>query len=392
MHWLKLQMPDAKELAKRAEDVRSVFPDIDPHQDIELLAAEHGLTAGAIVPLAGVEHGRLRGVAVFTVADTAFGPGAGPITLLRLPSRQFNLLGGPVVRPPEDRATIVSCLQTLADQLPANGVVHLSAVPAQSVLHDVLCDRANDIHRTFHVLPWGRETLHCSIDWPGSFDGYLASLGKVSRKDLRRSRKALFEDPTRICEVSRFAHADEVAAFMRDAVPISDKTYQKLELGLGLAHDGGAECAIRLAASRGAFAGYILYIDKQPVAFEYALVRGDTITMKQAGYDPAWAHGQVGSVLFVEIMRDLDQRHPKLRRIDLMPGLNLFKLRVTNRHILARHFYLLPRNRAGFLRYFALRSRATLESWTSSLLGRSRSDGFQKYIDLARSGGDASKS
>lgn len=386
MTWCIEKPADAAALRRLSSEIRESFPGLDANRDPEWWATEKGWPEREFVFLVDRADEKVRGHALLSVTRTTLDYAFGPIVLRRVPVRQVNLFQNVAVGSSAERKMVSSCLDAIAEIVPRNGVFHLGAVPVESELYRQLVDPSGAAGRRFYVLPWGDETLLCRIRWDGDFDAYLGSLSKVSRKELRRNMRALFEDPSIRAEVRSFRSPKDVDVFLRDAVPVSDKTYQKRLLELGLSYGDSVERSIRLAADRGGFLGCILYIDDVPVAFEYGFVWGGVCVMKQAGYDPAWAHRQVGSVLFASFIRKLGELGIRVSSFDLMPGLNLFKLRTANERAVIQHFHLFPRTTLGAVRYYSLAVLHRTAAVARRLLGRkSDKDACYRKSDGRRS-------
>lgn len=371
-----------------AQQVRASFSRLDMNYDPEWLSVAHGWPGHGILFVADHGAGRFHGVAAFLASKTTLNYALGPFVLWRMPIRQLKLYQGVICERTADPETLGGCFAELFDAM-GRGVVFAGAVPLGSALHRQIEEPSSLLRRYFHVLPWGGESVHCRVRWEGSVEKYLASIGKKSAKELQRNSKTLFGDPSLICKVRRFQSPDEIETFLQDGVAISDKTYQKRDLGLGIARGGAAERLMRFAAERGAFFGYILYINGAPAAFRYSFKCGDTCTMKQTGYDPAWADRQVGSVLFLETLRDFERAGLGVDWLDFMPDITLFKLRTTNEKRRIRHYYLFKRTPVGAAQYLTLKMTDAL-SRAAGRFGKGRGDSeIEKY--LARSKEDAGK-
>lgn len=364
--WRRVEPENPAVLRQLAAEVRLAFPDLDAIRDLEWMAVGHGWPERELLVLVDRSGGTVTGFVALSIADTLLDYAVGPLVLRRQPVRQISLYQDIAVEGSDCKGSVEACLGTLSTLVPLDAVLRLGAVPVGSELHKQLTDPSSTAHRLFHVLPWGDETQHCRIRWTGNFEDYLASLGKVSRKELRRNTRALLNDPSLKCEVRRFQTASDVDVFLRDGIAVSDKTYQKRDLGLGLSLGGDVERSIRLATDLGGFFGCILYIDDVPVAFEYGFIWGGVCVMKQAGYDPAWAERSVGSVLFTAFVGELAELGVQVRWLDLVPGVSVFKLRTTNEKLAIRSFYLFPRSYAGAGRCLTLAATA----WASRV-GRS---------------------
>jgi CelD/BcsL family acetyltransferase involved in cellulose biosynthesis len=197
--------------------------------------------------------------------------------------------------------------------------------------------------------------LHCKIDWTGSVEAYLASLGPDSRRNFKRYDKKLFASVELRAEVKRFQDPNEIDRFLDDGIKVSDKTYQKNLLGLGLTRGGPTERRIRFAAERRSFIGHILYLNDEPVAFHLGYLFEESFFAVQMGYDPAHSSHQPGAVLFLHVLHDLERLRLPVRVIDCLAGVTDFKLRTTNRKEPIQNYYLFQRTMRGFAMYASLR-------------------------------------
>jgi hypothetical protein len=307
-----------------------------------------------LLVLADREDHRVVGLLMANIAPATLDYGLGGLTFFRLPVTQCTMHPGPIsARQGSEGDLISGCLTTLADALPRGAVVYANAVPVESALHHLL--QSLGIARShFHVLAWGGESAHCSAVWTGSVETYLKSIGKDSRKDLKKCAKKLLEDPTVQCRLKAFKTIDDIDEFMSECVRVSDKTYQKKELGLGVSRGGWEEAKIRFAAERGGFLGYILYIDNEPCAFQYCFVKDGICALVQTGYDPAHAARQVGSVLFYLMLCELERAKEPVEELDFGPHSSAFKARTANRKRRVRNYYLFRRTWIGALQFVSL--------------------------------------
>lgn len=384
--WEKMEFSSTGEIQAFADEARAAFCRLDMNHDVEWLATAHGWPQNELLVMSDREGSALKGIATFLVSRAPLVYSLGSLVLARQSVRQLKLFQG-MTSSHRDRASAIDkCLNALSKVIAGSDVIFIGAIPIGSELHQVLRDRHSLARRAFHILPWGGETQHCRIRWSGNYEQYLASLGKVTRKDLRRSSRALFSNPSLKCEVRRFQTPHDVETFLSDGIEISDKTYQKRDLGLGIRRGDAVERVIRFAAARNAFLGYILYINGAPAAFEYAFVCGGTCTMKQAGYDPVWARHHIGSVLFCEVLRDFERIGLAADRLDLMPDINLFKLRTTNEKAQIQHAYLFPKTLTGTVRFAALSLIDAVSRAIRPLIKRARGDELDRYLARASRG------
>lgn len=373
MMWRREEPADLDALRTLAAEIRQSFPDLDSGRDLEWVAVGHGWPGRDLAILVARENGKVVGFVALPVNDEPIDLSLGPVRLFRTAVKHHRLIQDIAVAAAEREAATQGCLDLLSTLVRRDGVVLAHAVPVDSLLHRVLTTR-HGLRLPFRVLRWGGEKLSCRIAWTGDYETYLASLGKVSRKELRRNARALLGDAAMACEVRVYRTPAEAEIFLQHGMLVSEKTYQRRDLGLGLFAGGNAERAIRFAASVDALRGCILYINGAPVAFEYGFIWAGVCAMRQAGYDPAWARSQVGSVLFSEFIRGCESEERPIHTFDLMPGLNLFKLRTTNEKIRIQHFRLFPRSVIGTARYAAIAGLFTLTRLARRLLGRQDHD------------------
>jgi hypothetical protein len=382
-HWQKEEIADPSALRGLADEARVVFSDINTTLDIEWVAVGHDWPKSPMLVLSSRVDGKISGLVGLAISEAPLVYSFGPITFLKPTVAHYKFEQYLVSNHADHAQSIGACFETLFQAMPGGSVVFAGAVPIGSELHRQLLDGASPLRRRFHALAWGGESVHCRTRWEGSVDKYLASIGKKSGKELLRNSKALLGDPALKCEVRRFQSPEELEVFLRDGSSLSDKTWQKQDFGQGIAYGGPVERVLRFAAAEGAFHGYILYIDGVPAAFRYGLKLGNTITMKQIGHDPIWSERQIGSVLFLEVMRDFERIKLPVKWLDFTPAISLFKLRTTNDRRKIRHYYLFKRTPLGTLQYVTLRATDWLSRAIGSRLKKRKEGELEKYLARA---------
>lgn len=349
-----IALADAGAVARCAAAVGSRFAITEVNHDVEWLNAGRAPDEELLVVSAGDEGAPLAFMPV-KASSAVIAYTAGRSTILKWNVRQFSVVQGPLTNGPDIRAAYSKILRALARALPANGAVFISAAqcdgPFAALLDDVSAPLLND----FHVFKWGAENWHCKIDWTGKVEAYLASLGADSRRNFKRYEKKLFANSEMRAEVRRFQTPSDIDLFLHDGVKVSDKTYQKSLLGLGLARGGPTERRIRFAAERQGFLGHILYLQGEPAAFHLGYLFGETFFAVQMGYDPSHSTHQPGAVLFFHVLQDVERLRLPVRVIDCLAGVTDFKLRTTNRKERVQNYYLFPRTTRGFATYASLR-------------------------------------
>lgn len=312
--------------------------------------------------------GQLSSAVVLPAPISTLDYALGPWTFFRWPIRKFQIYRGPLSQ--ADARSWQDMLKVFAANMPRWSACFVSAVPVDSSICNAMQDSGGDIRRHYFVLPWGKVQPHCRIKWEGSTESYLSTLGRESRRNLRRYSKQLFDDDAIRCRVRRFEREDDLCVFLRDASCVFANSYQSRVPGLRLTQDSTEAVQIATAARHQAFLGHVLYIDDEPAAFHHGVVIGDCYFVLQMAYDERWARRQVGGALFLAVLKDIELRGPKVRFLDYMGGVTLFKLRTTNEKTQTQSFYLFPRSVAGALQYGTLRAVNSVSQFAGAALAR----------------------
>lgn len=137
------------------------------------------------------------------------------------------------------------------------------------------------------------------------FEHWLGTLSSKSRSTLKRKVKKLAERSGGTLDLRCYRTAAEVDEFYRHARAVSALTYQERLLRSGLPEGEAALSAMRELAKRDAMRGWVLFLDRRPVAYLYAPADGPTLIYAHLGYDPEVADLSPGTVLQFEAMREL---------------------------------------------------------------------------------------
>jgi Acetyltransferase (GNAT) domain len=381
--WQREVLADLPALHVFAEQARAAFPDLDTIRDAEWIGVAHDWPSNPMLVLSSRAGGELLGVAALAISKAPLVYSFGPIVFLKPVVTHYKLEHDLVCRHGDRVQSIGDCFDALFDAMPDGSVVFAGAVSIESQLYEQFLDPNSTLRRKFHVLAWGGESMHCRIRWEGSVEKYMATIGKKSSKELRRNAKALFGDPSLKCDFRRFQTPDEAEVFLRDGASLSDKTWQKREFQQGIALDSTVGRVIRFAAAHGDFIGYIIYINGAPAAFRYGFKCGTTLTLKQIGHDPAWSARQIGTVMFFEVLCDLERIKLPVVCLDFTPMLNLFKLRTANDRRRIRHFYMFKRTLLGTLQYTTVKATDSLSRAIGSLIKKPKEGELEKYLARA---------
>ncbi|MCE9524343.1 MAG: GNAT family N-acetyltransferase, partial [Alphaproteobacteria bacterium] len=220
-------------------------------------------------------------------------------------------------------------------------------IPHSSAFHVELHDKNSALRSRFFVVPHGPTYLRCRIRWDGSFENYLNSLSKVTRKDLRRTLKNSEPEVGAGLRIVRFTQLAKIDEFFRQAGKVADKTYQAKLLGLGLTQNTGLRQTLTHAARSGRFLGHILYVGDEPAAFHCGYIHGTCFYMTDGGYDPRWSKAQLGSFIFLKVLQDIETQKDPVTVLDYLYGDSTYKKRTSNVVEPERHYYLIRKSVSG---------------------------------------------
>jgi len=368
--WAIEDFNNIRRIATISGAARAHLPLDDSSQDLEWLALTVDDPQKELLVLSDSDDERLVGIAPFRVSSAAIAVSVGPLAFYSTHVRRYSTLKEPLTIREDRRAALSACLQSLAASLPRRGVVYFEAVPEGSDLHRVLDDRSSGIRARFHVMPWGPQYEHYKIKWEGKVDTYLQSLSSKNRYNMKRPAQKLASDKSLRIILKRFQRPTDVDTFLDDGIKVSEKTYQSRKLGAGLSRGGNREKILRYAAERGSFLGHVLYINDEPVAFQFALVHARTFYGIEMGYDPAWAQHHVGNVLFFRMLEDIEKSGDDIRLIDMLTYDSVFKHRSANLRVPAQNYYLFPRTWTGRSIYLPVAAAMSLKTAGTRLVDR----------------------
>lgn len=192
-----------------------------------------------------------------------------------------------------------------------------------------------------HILGGFQAYQRYYIEMEGrSYQDYLAGFSSKTRSTLNRKHRKLAERSGGALDMREFNRADQVEAFMADAVPLSRRTYQTRLLDAGLPEGDEAIAGMKALAAQDRIRAYILYLDGQPVSYLYLPVGEGIVTYAYLGYDPDHAHLSVGTVLQMEALQRLfaEQRY---RYFDFTEGQGAHKQMFGTACVAACSFFML---------------------------------------------------
>ncbi|MCC6916652.1 GNAT family N-acetyltransferase [Nitrosomonas sp.] len=197
------------------------------------------------------------------------------------------------------------------------------------------------LQKKYQIFPSGKAYHRRLIALPKSFEEYIQNLGYGTRKEVRRALRRLEQDPEITINHHIFTTPEDVLEFLPLAQQVSDKTYQRNLLGLGIRDDIETRHVLTSAAENGWFQSYLLICNQEPVAFQHGYIYGGIYYAEQTGYDPAWGDKSVGTI--VQIYRIRDLIGCGVTRLDFLYGDNERKRSLSNMYRIEQNFYLVPR-------------------------------------------------
>lgn len=202
--------------------------------------------------------------------------------------------------------------------------VALDFVPVDSGMFEVVRDLANPWLRNH----FARANLHWQVKLAGSYNDYLGTLSKNTRKKLRKFANRINRDLGDSLSIRHLSQPDELDEILNAMEGVAVKTYQR-GLGVGFKNDEETRRGMELALSQGCAHTYVLYVDGKPAAFDTGARCGDTIYLNAGGYDPDYASYSLGTFL---LNRQIEEacENPAVRAIDFGLGDSSYKERFCN--------------------------------------------------------------
>ena len=179
--------------------------------------------------------------------------------------------------------------------LPSDRALFLKSVPERLALKSSGLTESMLVYCFYHYdRSW--------VATEGSFDNYLSSFSRTSRKGLKRRLKKLTDLSGGRLDIRRFDRSDCMGAFHSDARGVSAKTFQERLMAEGLpTNEAFLDDMMRLA-SGGRCYGSILYLDDQPISYLYCERRSPGWLATYGGFDPAYAGLSPGTVHLLSVL------------------------------------------------------------------------------------------
>jgi CelD/BcsL family acetyltransferase involved in cellulose biosynthesis len=181
--------------------------------------------------------------------------------------------------------------------------------------------------------------VHYFIEIQQSWEAYISKFTGKSRQNLRRSVKRFTERQQGGDGVELMTTPADMARFHREALRISEQTYQHKLLKCGLPADEAFVTHLDKLARDGKARGYLLNDGELPVAYAWCSMSGDVLKYEVVGYLPECADLSPGTVLLYHIIEDAHSI-PNCRFLDFGPGEAVYKSMFANRKVEYVDLYL----------------------------------------------------
>jgi CelD/BcsL family acetyltransferase involved in cellulose biosynthesis len=210
---------------------------------------------------------------------------------------------------------------------------------------------------------------HCYIDLGTSFEDYQKKFSSKTRSTINRKIRKFTEHCGGTLKWHSYRSPDEVPAFFALARAVSKLTYQEKLLDAGLPDTPEFMERARALAADGQLRAYVLFDGERPVSYLYCPVQNDIAIYAYLGYDPAYMHLSVGTVLQWLALEEMFNEG-NLRYFDFTEGQSDHKRLFATHQRQCAHMFLVRatlRN-AAIVRSHALMNR--FSGWTGQLLDR----------------------
>jgi Acetyltransferase (GNAT) domain len=315
-------------VASTAADIEKLRPfwsqlNYNPESDLDfvtMLASSRPEIAGLHILVASEKD---QPVAIFVgrVEDAVVNLKLGYFKLLSLRLRQLVFVRDGFLGECTERVTG----PMIAHMVKASGggrrdVSVLCNIPADSSLNVSIRKRCPFLRRAFSV----RRIEHWKGSVPETYEAFLAARGRKHRGHFRRLFKHFEAEFGGKIRYATFTKVEEVEPFCKAAEEIAQNTYQR-GLNAGFADNEENRRRLTLAAQKGWFRGYVVFVDDKPLAFWGGENVKDVMYVAWTGYNPAYRKFELGTIVYLKMVEDLISL--KVRRLDYGLGSAQYKER-----------------------------------------------------------------
>ena len=375
--WELANLSDARErlaLAERIGELGANDGEFSMFHDPAWLLEAEGRDSDDVRVYVCRADGDVLAYAPFVVQPWRMRYRIGEVTIFSRTFERLHINGGPIIGPKtpvQRRAELVAELfERLRPLLTRRQVIYLEGIAEGSEVERAIA--ADSTRRTYKVVeptpPYERRLIR----FPSNFDEYLRSLKTQTRQNLRNSQRKLEKHLAGRLRLACCSRLDEIPDFVRRAVAISRKTYQWRLLGLGLRNADELERTLAAMARHGWTRCYLLECDGVATAFMIGYLYAGTYYYVDVGFDPDWEKWSVGTVLHMEVLRELMDGNGQARSFDFSSGSGVHKKRFSNASRHESNFLLIPRNARNIILVGALHATNALSTFAVGLLERLR--------------------
>jgi len=152
---------------------------------------------------------------------------------------------------------------------------------------------------TFHI-----SNTHWSLALPPSYNEFLHTLSKNTRKNIRNYSNRLKRDFGQNLIIKHISSVEEIDTILSDNEEIAKKTYKR-GMGVGFHINNEIRKWYEIGLKRSILNVYILYVNGQPVAFRKAFCFTDVFISYGTDYDPFYSNYRIGNFLLNYVIEDL---------------------------------------------------------------------------------------
>lgn len=204
---------------------------------------------------------------------------------------------------------IETLVKKLSELKPAIHLIDLNLMSSHSVAYQTLHRQFK--HSGFSSFPYVYKGNWFESFNFASFDEYLSARSKSNKKSIKnyqRKQRKLAREGRLV--VKMFSSQEQVD----EALAVYEKIYCSSWKQADL-FDGFYPQLIKAAAVQGSLRFLCLYVDEQPVAFEFAIVTGTQCVMMRTAYIQSYQNESVGSIAILLMIQHVIE-YDKITQID----------------------------------------------------------------------------
>lgn len=314
-------------------------------------------------------EGELVGVAPFLKRRWNWDGRLGYRRVVRFPVDLIDLCGEELLAPEEAEAqeTLLLGLDQAVQQC---HLLFLESLRVGSTLWNVL-KTSPDVRRRFWIYQPKPASPRRMVELGGSFDDYLAKFSPRTRGNFRNKVSKLERACAGQLSVERVTAREQVPGFLDRVERLSLRSWQGARLGQVIRATPYEAERLAAYADQGWLRSYVLSYAEEPLAFAVGYQADGTYLYATPGYDPAWGHLRVATVLLYKIIDDLTRFQPA-RRLDFGYGDNEYKAIFANHSYEEANVYLVRRSPYTALALTTIRALTSFSSVVRRELDRLR--------------------